>query len=81
MVLKERDKEVVMTNSPKNQQPSIKETRARILKEIKHQLKFLNEHAGEENPLMIMSSSSAIMSLLEAYLYTLPPTYRGDEAQ
>tara|TARA_B100001059_G_C17280468_1_gene307991 strand:- start:113 stop:325 length:213 start_codon:yes stop_codon:yes gene_type:complete len=70
-----------MSNSPKNQQPSIKETRARLLKEIKHQLQFLNDHAGEDNPLMIIGSSSAVLSLLEAYLYTLPATYRGDNPQ
>ncbi len=70
-----------MSNSPKNQQPSIKDSRARLLKEIKNQLQFLRDHAGEDNPLMVVGSSSAVLSLLEAYLYTLPPSYRGDEEQ
>jgi len=59
----------------------IKETRSRLLEEIRSQLKVLNDHAGDDNPLLIMNTSRSLVSLIETYLSTLPPTYRGDDAQ
>jgi len=67
-----------VSNSPKNQQPSIKETRQHLLSEIKHQLSFLKENAHEHNPLMVMGSVSALESLWNGYLATLPQSYRGE---
>lgn len=67
-----------MSNSPKNQQPAIKETRLHLLNEIKYQLSFLKDNAHEHNPLMIVGSVSALESLLNGYLATLPQTYRGE---
>ena len=59
----------------------IRETRSRLLEEIRSQLKVLNQHAGDDNPLLIMNTSRSLVSLIETYLSTLPPTYRGDDAQ
>lgn len=59
----------------------IRETRSRLLEEIRSQLKVLNDHAGDDNPLLIMNTSRSLVSLIETYLSTLPPTYRGDDAQ
>lgn len=56
----------------------IRETRSRLLNEIRSQLKVLNDHAGDDNPLLIMNTSRSLVSLIETYLSTLPPTYRGD---
>jgi len=59
----------------------IRETRSRLLEEIRSQLKVLNDHAGDDNPLLIMNTSRSVVSLLETYLSTLPATYRGDNPQ
>lgn len=67
-----------MSNSPKNQQPSIKETRQHLLSEIRNQLSFLKTNAQEHNPLMVMGSVSALESLWNGYLATLPQSYRGE---
>lgn len=64
------------SNNPKNQQPSIKETRAHLVTEIRAQLTYLKEHSAD-NPLITLSASSALSSLFEAYLSSLPQSYRG----
>ena len=59
--------------------PDIKETRLNILAELRAQVKFLNEHSTEDNPLFMQSTSHAINSLLEAYINSLPPTYKDSD--
>ena len=56
--------------------PDIKETRLNILAELRAQVKFLNEHSTSDNPLFMQATSHAINSLLEAYINSLPPTYK-----
>jgi hypothetical protein len=56
--------------------PDIKETRLNILAELRAQVRFLNEHSSADNPLFITATSHAINSLLEAYINSLPPTYK-----
>jgi hypothetical protein len=68
-----------MSNSPKNQQPSIKETRAHLLHEIQHQINLLKDNAQEVSPLMLGGCVSALESLFNGYLATLPSSYRGEE--
>ena len=68
-----------MSNSPKNQQPAIKETRAHLLREIKHQISLLKNNSQEVSPLMLTGAISALESLIKGYLATLPQSYRGEE--
>lgn len=60
----------------KNGLPNIKETRLKILAELRAQVAILNKHSTAENPLFIEVTSRAINSLLEAYIASLPPTYK-----
>ena len=60
----------------KQKLPDIKETRLSILAELRAQVKFLNEHSSIDNPLFMQATSHAINSLLEAYINSLPPTYK-----
>ena len=53
--------------------PSIKETRAEILRAIRATLETLKKN--NKAPLMI----EALESQLSAYLLTLPASYRGDD--
>ena len=62
-----------MTQSHKHTQ--IRETRDRLLIEIRAQLDILTS-LEDHNPLLVVSTSRAVLGLLEAYLSTLPPTYR-----
>jgi hypothetical protein len=60
---------------PKNK--SVIERRNKLLAEIRQQISIIIEH-GSENPLVAVSSASALSALLDTYLELLPRTYRGD---
>ena len=55
-----------------NKHPTIRETRAELLKGIRHAISDLK--TGEA-PLV----ASALESLINAYLLTLPVSYRGED--
>ena len=71
MVPKARDREIeIMTHSHRHH--SIKETRQEILRGIKATLETLKQ--SDEAPLIV----AALESQLNAFLLTLPASYRGD---